>query len=287
MKIAERTISAFARVITGDKGISPYRTGPDLVRFFNELGSNDIYASGFPTRWYYAEEKIRQLNDTEELAKVFQLALDPRVYIDTKFDVESVVQHLNEYLKYDGYEIVEQGRTYKIRELSGAFVSFDVPDEAVAKLSHMFIESQIKKCDAKVFEGDFAGAITNARSLLEAVLLEVERYTSKNPEQYDGDLPRLFRRVPGLLKLDPSRKDIDDALRQVLGGLTSTVGGIATLRNKMSDAHATTFVASKRHAKLAVNASKTVSDFIIETFLEQTGKAFDSDPQRNSGDDAA
>jgi hypothetical protein len=107
------------------------------------------------------------------------------------------------------------------------------------------------------------------------VLLEVERNLSKSIESYDGDLPRLFRRVQTLLKLDPARKDIDDALRQVLSGLVSMVGGIATLRNKMSDAHAVTFVATKRHAKLAVNASKTIADFIIETYLEQTGKAFD------------
>jgi len=85
MKIAEKTIATLARVITGDTRISPYRSGADLVRFFNEVGSNETYGSGFPSRWYYAEDKIRQLNDTTELAKVFELALDPRAYIDTGF----------------------------------------------------------------------------------------------------------------------------------------------------------------------------------------------------------
>ena len=283
MKIAEKTIATLARVITGDTRISPYRSGPDLVRFFNEVGSNETYGSGFPSRWVYAEDKIRQLNDTTELAKVFELALDPRAYIDTGFTIEPIVQKLNEYLKYDGYELVRHGQTYKIHELSGALVDLEIPSEAVSKLSHIFIETQIKKCDAKVFEGDFPGAITNSRSLLEAVLLEVEQNLSKSIESYDGDLPRLFRRVQTLLKLDPARKDIDDALRQVLSGLVSAVGWIATLRNKMSDAHATTFVAAKRHAKLAVNASKTIADFIIETYLEQTGKAFDSEMQKQTG----
>ena len=275
MKISERTISTLARVIAGDSGISPYRSGPELVRFFNELGSNDVYGSGFPSRWYYAEGKIRELNDTPKLAKVFESILDPRDYLDTKFVIETVAQRLNEYLKYDGYELVKHGNIYKVRELRGTVVDLEVPSEGFSKISHAFIEDQIKKCDLKVFEGDFAGAITNARSLLEAVLLDIEQELTRQPVSYDGDLTRLWRRVQNLLTLDPSRKDIADALRQVLGGLTSTVSGLATLRNKMSDAHAISYMVSKRHAKLAVNAAKTVADFVIEVFLEQTGRAFE------------
>jgi hypothetical protein len=276
MRISERTIAALGRVVTGDGGISPYRSGPNLVKFFNELGANDVYGSGFPSRWYYAEGKIRELNDTPILARLFESVLDPRDYIDTKFLVDTAAGHLNEYLQYDGFELVKHGKTYKVRELHGALVELELPSEGLSKLSHVFIEEQIKKCDLKVFEGDFAGAITNARSLLEAVLLEIEQELTHQSVVYDGDLPRLWRRVQGLLNLDPSRKDIADALRQVLGGLTTTILGIATLRNKISDAHATTYVASKRHAKLAVNAAKTIADFVIETFLEESGQAFDA-----------
>lgn len=275
MKISERTISTLARVITGDSGISPYRSGPELVRFFNELGANDVYGSGFPSRWYYAESKIRELNDTSILAKAMESVLDPRDYFDTKFAIETVVQRLNDYLKYDGYELIKHGSTYKVRELGAAVVSLEVPSEGFTRISHAFIEDQIRKCDLKVFEGDFAGAITNARSLLEAVLLDIEQELTHQPVAYDGDLTRLWRRVQSLLSLDPSRKDIADALRQVLGGLASIVSGVATLRNKMSDAHATSYMASKRHAKLAVNAAKTLADFVIEVFLEQTGRALE------------
>jgi hypothetical protein len=263
-------------VVTGDSGISPYRSGPKLVKFFNELGANDVYASGFPSRWYYTEGKIRELNDTPILARVFESVLDPRDYIGTKLAIDAVVDHLNEYLQYDGFEIVKLAKTYKVHELSDVLIELELPSEGLSKLTHLFIEEQIKKCDLKVFEGDFAGAITNARSLLEAVLLEVEQELTHENVAYDGDLPRLWRRVQGQLHLDPSRKDIADALRQVFSGLTATISGLATLRNKMSDAHATTYVASKRHAKLAVNAAKTIADFVIETFLEESGQAFDA-----------
>ena len=70
---------------------------------------------------------------------------------------------------------------------------------------------------------------------------------------------------------DPSRKDISEMLRQVLSGLTSVVNGLASMRNKMSDAHASSYKASKHHAKLAVNSAKTFADFIFDTYSYQNG----------------
>lgn len=280
MKISERTISTLARVVTGDSHISPYNSGPDLVRFFNELGSNDVYGQGFPSRWRYAEDKIRELNDTPKLAQVLQSILDPRDFLGTEFSIEAVVGHLNQYLKYDGYELAKYGEIYRIREIDGALVEFETPFQESTEVSHLFIDEQIKKCDQKIFEGDFGGAITNARSLLEAVLLEVERSLSEEPVSYDGNLVKLYHRVQGLLNLDPARKDISDTLRQVLGGLASVVTGLAGLRNKMSDAHAATYMPSKYHAKLAVNASKTVANFVLEVFIEQADRAGDAEGAR-------
>ena len=121
------------------------------------------------------------------------------------------------------------------------------------------------------FDGDFGGAITNARSLVEAVLIEIEKQLSPNPSQYDGDLIKLNKRVQTLLNLDPARKDISDMLRQVLSGLTSVVNGLAGMRNKMSDAHVSSYKASKHHAKLAVNSAKTFADFIFDTYSYQKG----------------
>jgi hypothetical protein len=67
MRISERSISAFAKIVTGDSQISPYKSGPVLVRLFNEFGANDVYGQAFPLRWYYAEDKIRAINGSEHL----------------------------------------------------------------------------------------------------------------------------------------------------------------------------------------------------------------------------
>lgn len=44
--------------------MSPYRSGPVLVKLFNQFGANDFYprTGGFPSRWQYAEEKLRLMN---------------------------------------------------------------------------------------------------------------------------------------------------------------------------------------------------------------------------------
>jgi hypothetical protein len=135
--------------------------------------------------------------------------------------------------------------------------------------SHEFIIEQVDKCDRKLRDDDYDGAITNARSVVEAVLADIEVRLDPTPPLYDGDLGKLYKRVQKLLNLDPERRDIDDSLRQLLRGLVSIVGGLAPLRNKMSDAHVRKYKPARHHAKLAVNAAKTLLDFVYDSFKYQ------------------
>lgn len=266
MRISERSISTLAKIITGDSQISPYKSGPILVRLFNEFGANDVYSQGFPSRWFYAEEKIRLINGTTKLDALIRAVLDPREWLDFEKPREGAVSYLNDYLKFDGFEIVQDGDFYSVRNLTGGAVAFDYPSQASRAVNQLFIEQQIKKCDRKLSENDFDGAITNARSLLEAVLSDVEQELSAESfSPYDGNLVKLYKRVQKLLNLEPSRTDIAEPLRQVLGGLASVVSGLASLRNKMGDAHVRSYQPAKRHAVLVVNTAKTLAAFIVET----------------------
>jgi hypothetical protein len=269
MNLARNTLSEFVKIVTGDSGISPYRSGPMLVQLFNEFGSNDSYGPGFPSRWKYAEERLLPLNGTPALRKLINSIFDTREWLGKDLKPEIAAEHLNNYLKFDGFELIRDGDHLKLKETGAITVQFDTPFPDSEEVNHIFIEEQGRKCDKKIEDGDFDGAITNARSLVEAVMLEVERQLSAAPLQYDGDLIKLNKRVQSLLNLDPARKDISEVLRQVLSGLTSVVNGVAGMRNKMSDAHASTFKASKHHAKLAVNSAKTLADFILDTHAHQ------------------
>lgn len=271
MKIARNTLAELVKIVTGDTNMSPYRSGPMLVRFFNEFGANDFYAPGFPSRWKYAEEKILPLNGTPTLRRLVNTIFDATEWIGKDVKPEVAAEHLNKYLKFDGFELTRDGEHFKVHETGAVAVQFDTPFPQSQEVNHVFIEEQVRKCDKKIDDGDFGGAITNARSLIEAVLIEIEKQLSPNPPQYDGDLIKLNKRVQTLLHLDPARKDISDMLRQVLSGLTSVVTGLAGMRNKMSDAHASNYKASKHHAKLAVNCAKTFADFIFDTYSFQKG----------------
>lgn len=270
--LAERTIQAIGKIVTGDGELSPYRTGPELVQLFNEHGANDIYGKGFPSRWQYAEEKLRNLNGTVAMGTILCHVLDPREFMDSEHTVEEAVQFVNARLKYDGYEVVVDRGLAKVRDLSGATVTCEHPFQGSDEEGHRFLDEQIQKAETKIKEGDYDGAITNARSLLEAVLTELESTLAEDPLRYDGDLPKLYKRVGKLLKLEPSRSDIEGPLKQVLSGLISIVGGLSGLSNRMGDRHVRSYKPSRHHAALVVNAAKTMASFLFDTCQYQKDK---------------
>jgi len=106
MKLSNETIKALGEIITGTNGDAPYQSGPDLVSFFNQFTEEyDEYGQGFPSRWMYAEWKIEELNQTEIMNEVFKAALDPRRFVSEDYNLEKVVDKLNFFLKFDGYEL--------------------------------------------------------------------------------------------------------------------------------------------------------------------------------------
>jgi len=279
MKISERTLKRLGEIITGDKGLSPYRGGPKLVSFFNEFGKN--HGQGFPSRWAFAEECIRQFDDTPTLKKIILSAFDPRDFmgatiLDPKTreykpaELQAALTYLNEFLVFDGYEIVPHGHRYDVVDRTRGEIIVDVKLEP-SHLSHAFIMEQIEKCRTKMAAGDCDGAITNARSLVEAVLTAIEKECDPSPPDYDGDLPRLHKRVQSHLNLSPESPKITESLKQTLRGFVSIVGGLSGLSNKMGDRHVREYKPAVHHATLIVKAAMTFSNFIFDTYAYQKG----------------
>lgn len=275
MKVSEYTIEFLGNLIAGDIDGAPYRSGPQLVKFFNEFGGRDVYPTGggFPTRRIYAQDRLRALNGQTVMKQVISTALDPRAFLRHQLDVDVVVAKVNENLRHDGYEVAKDGLAYKVRELSAGSVKLEAPAKVSHELTQLAIDDNIRKCEEKLVEEDYSGAITNARSLVESVLIGIEKEFDTEAPEYDGNLQTLYKRVQKHLHLEPDRKDISDSLRQILSGLVSVVGGLAAVRNKMGDAHATSYRPSRHHAKLAVHTAVTLSDFLFETKNYQQARA--------------
>ena len=111
------------------------------------------------------------------------------------------------------------------------------------------------------------GAITTARTLLETVCKRIldeagETYSDKD------DLPTLYRAVALRMQIAPSQHT-EDAFKRILGGATSVVEGLGSLRNKIGDAHGQgrkPVRPTARHAQLAVNLAGAMATFLVDTW---------------------
>ena len=264
MKISENTIQHLKNVITGDSEFTPYLKGYELVKLFNQYGYNDVYGQGFPSRHIFAEERIREMNDSLKIKKLIEEILDARRFLnydDPESSLDSAINHTNSFLQYDGYKLKKNGKFYRVFDDSGNLVE----GETTEKLFDEFISEQIEKCNAKIASGDYDGAITNARSLIEAVFIDLVENLSGNEVDYKGDLTKLYKMVKSELKLHIDKEKMSDSMIQILSGLNSIVIGLAGLSNDYGDRHATKYKPSKHHAKLAVNSAITICDFVLDS----------------------
>ncbi|HAR6206971.1 protein kinase [Staphylococcus pseudintermedius] len=125
--ITEEMLKTIANVFNGDdeNSIYEYKTGSDLVRFFNQyFNRKDIYKNPFPSRWRYVVDILQQLLQTKKLDEFFTVILSIR-YIQTELhlsEVEAVqksndaLMHFNELLQYDGYYLVNKDDKFILME---------------------------------------------------------------------------------------------------------------------------------------------------------------------------
>lgn len=90
-------------------------------------------------------------------------------------------------------------------------------------------------------------------------------------------LPDLYKAVAQELKLTresvPANAKGSESAQRVLQGLVTTVQNLAELRNALGVGHgrASRVPALERHARLAMNASRTLADFLLTTWHDRKG----------------
>ncbi len=268
MKISNKVTEPLGKLIAGDTGSAPYLSGPKLVGFYNECGFDDIYVEGFPSRWRYSTDKVIASNGTPRLKKILEDFIDPRRFNGDEKLVDTVASEINQLIKYDGFALIKNGDIYKVANTNGSFIEAEV----VSTIGHEFVKEQIQKCQQKIASEDFNGAITNARTLCEAVFIHIIEAVEGVDVKNDGNIMNLWSRVKKALKIDLSKDEVPDFIFQILSGLSSSVNGLAGLSNNASDRHANKFNTKRHHAKLAVNSTMTLCDFLIDVFNERAKK---------------
>jgi hypothetical protein len=86
-----------------------YRSGPQLVQFFNGLGFNDSYGQGFPSRSTYTDQRLAKINGAPELDKCIKILFAPVNFISRVSELDDLIKDFNHYLAFDKWKIIRNG----------------------------------------------------------------------------------------------------------------------------------------------------------------------------------
>lgn len=118
---------------------------------------------------------------------------------------------------------------------------------------------------------NYDSALTKSRTLLEEVFCYVIEKKNNVPSD-KGDIGKLYKQVKELYNMH-NNGNMDKRINLLLSGLEKIVSSIAEMRNKTSGSHG---IGAKRiniadhHARLYVNASMTMADFILSVAEKQS-----------------
>lgn len=262
MQISARTIKLLVKFILGECPGFEYKKGEEIVDFFNEFSDQkEIYEKDFSgSRSKYVESKLKRLNGSDSLIKIVEEAFDP-TYCPLEV-LNDQLSYFNQFLIKDGFiaEIVSgKHRKYiKVSSLRSELVNF--PSETITS---EFIKEQIDKCNSKIIrENDLDGAITNARSLVEAVLEDILKSLGHEIPKNDGNLINLYKHFRKHFNLDPI-EEMDGCFKQIASGIITCITGLSGISNKISDRHSRTYKPLRYHAQLAVDLAFTICKFLL------------------------
>lgn len=126
-----------------------------------------------------------------------------------------------------------------------------------------------------LIESDPRAAVGNAKDLLESTAKLVLRDFDQ-PYDAKPKLPALIDATHSALRTHAKEFPDSAAIRSLLGGLATTVKGVAELRNEAGTGHGRESVpqwVAPRHARLAVGATTVWVQFALETLGERKRKA--------------
>lgn len=175
--------------------------------------------------------------------------------------VQRIIEEINAVLAFGDHQLVINNHQFSIKKV-GTIPEVQTP--RIKTIDREYIKSLSSRAMDDIEQKNYDSAITKSRTLLEEVFCYVIEKKKESPIT-SGKISDLYKQVKKLYNMHQDA-NTDNRINSLLSGLERIVSSISEMRNKDSDAHG---VGSKRiqikqyHARLFVNASMTMSDFIL------------------------
>jgi hypothetical protein len=231
------------------------------------------------SNWVFFDDRFNLITGDDETFISFLCQTLHPIVRPNSAESERICRLYNEYLRNDGFQIVEKTKVSGKPVYIGRFVGVGITpavSEARATLGSTdpgYLFQQITRMEVAV-TSDPALAIGTAKELVEScckTILEARHVSFSK----SADLPELVKLTAKELQLTPdqipNKVKAVDTIKRLLGNLANITQGIAELRNQYGTGHGKAAGAkglSPRHAKLAVGAASTLAVFLAETHNE-------------------
>lgn len=226
--------------------------------------------------WIFYDSRFNLLHGDDEVFLRFLCeTIHPVVRSDVT-EAERICQMYNEFLKNDGFQLVEKTRISGKPVFVGRNVGIvSTPGiaaarETLAGVDAGYVAQQITRMESSVND-DPSLAIGTAKELVETCCRTIlaDRQVTIPKSVNLAQLVRLTSKELELTPDDiPDKAKASKTIKQLLSNLATITQGIAELRNHYGTGHgkdASTRGLRPRHAKLAVGAAATLAVFLAET----------------------
>lgn len=174
--------------------------------------------------------------------------------------------------KYGSYKERRQHIWSEFKPLLDHLEGFGSPiDEHISESLARFDSEHVHGAWARILDrrlDDPESAITKAKSLVESVCKHIIERSEDAEYGRNDDLTVLYRKAAKALNLSPDQHT-EQAFKEILGGCSSVVKGLSTLRNRVGDSHGQGSRPVKpkpHHAELAVNLAGSMAAFLVATY---------------------
>ena len=266
--------------VDGIRIAMPYLSGPMLCELSQKFGYYQEYYWGNSSkpnlsRWQYMDNILEHVIKENKTSQLLSYMMEKERFSDSlrnlnnvndiekmyKYIIKKVIDQINSILYFGGHELVIINNQYIIKNIDEK-INIDVPNINI--VDRDYIKDLSERAMKDIDEGNLDSAITKSRTILEETFCYAIEIKGEEPSD-SGDIGKLYKQVKDLYNMH-ANKDMDKRVNKLLSGLENIVQSIAEMRNNGSDSHG---LGNKRvnisdyHARLAVNSSTTMAEFIL------------------------